>query len=114
VAAAHNCRCDVAITKGYPVTVNHAADVELVRAATRATLGEGAYTEMSAPMMASEDFSYVLQQVPGAMASLGVCPDGIEDPHKAASLHSNRAVLNEAALPSGIALHAAMAMDFES
>lgn len=110
VAAAHNCSCDVAITKGYPVTVNHPADVELVKAATTATLGEGRYTEMPAPMMASEDFSYVLQQVPGAMASLGVCPDGIEDPHTAASLHSNRAVLNEAALPSGIALHAAMAL----
>jgi len=110
IAAAHNCGCDVAITKGYPVTVNHAADVELVEAATAATLGEGRYREAPTPNPASEDFSYVLQQVPGAMASLGVCPEGIEDPSTAASLHSNRAVVNEAALASGIALHAAMAI----
>ena len=31
---------------------------------------------MRAPVMGSEDWSYVLQEVPGAMAFLGVCPDG--------------------------------------
>jgi hippurate hydrolase len=110
VAAAHNCSCDVAIKSGYPVTVNHAPDVELVKVVTEATLGEGRYREAPSPNTASEDFSYVLQNVPGAMATLGVCPEGIEDPNAAASLHSNRAVMNEGALPSGIALHAAMAM----
>ena len=109
VAAAHNCTCEVDITRGYPVTVNYAAEVDVIRAVAAATLGEGRYAEIAHPKMAAEDFSYVLQQVPGAMASLGVCPDGIDDPDDAASLHSNRAVINEAALPSGVALYAAMA-----
>jgi len=60
--------------------------------------------------MGAEDFSYVLQNVPGAMMSLGVCPTDVENPLDAAPLHSNRVMLNEDAFASGITMHAAMAM----
>ncbi len=66
---------------------------------------------MPAPAMGGEDFSYVLQKVPGVMAFLGVCPATEPNPRSAPSLHSNRMKLNEDGLVHGIALHAAMALD---
>ena len=58
--------------------------------------------------MGAEDFSYVLQNVPGAMVFLGT------DPGKghAAPNHSNRMVMNEAGMQTGIAMHAAMALSY--
>jgi hippurate hydrolase len=58
--------------------------------------------------MASEDFSYVLQRVPGAMANLCVRPDS----GPAYPTHSTRMTLNESVLGSGIAVHAAVALGF--
>jgi hippurate hydrolase len=60
--------------------------------------------------MASEDFSYVLQKVPGAMMELGARPADIENAAEAPALHSSRMLLNEDVLQSGIAMYAAMAM----
>jgi hippurate hydrolase len=110
VAHAHGCSCEVKIAKGYPVTMNTPAMVELVEQATAATLGDGSYISAPNPDMAAEDFSYVLQDVPGAIMSLGACPDGVGHALDAAALHSNRMVLNEDVLHRGVAMYAAMAM----
>jgi hippurate hydrolase len=59
--------------------------------------------------MGAEDFSYVLQRVPGAMGFLGVAPPGIPEP---ASNHSNRMVIEEAAMADGIALYAGLALRY--
>jgi hippurate hydrolase len=60
--------------------------------------------------MAAEDFSYVLQRVPGALAFLGACPPGVE-PADAPPNHSNRVHFDESALASGVATYAAFALD---
>ena len=44
---------------------------------------------MPNPMMGAEDFSYVLRQVPGAMAFIGVAPAG-SDPVANPPLHNTR------------------------
>jgi hippurate hydrolase len=63
---------------------------------------------MPHPIMASEDFSYVLERVPGAMANLGTRPDdGTAYPN-----HSPRMLVNESALTNGIAMHVAVALRF--
>jgi hippurate hydrolase len=62
---------------------------------------------MPFPMMGAEDWSYVLERVPGAMVYLGVRPDGDAEP---APCHSNRMLLNEEGLAYGTALHAAVAL----
>jgi hippurate hydrolase len=50
----------------------------------------------------------VLQRVPGAMAHLGTRPEsGPVFPN-----HSNRMLVNESALPTGIAMHVAVALRF--
>ncbi len=110
IAAAHKCSCSVEITHGYPVTINNADQADLVAAVARHTLGEGQYADMPTPRMGAEDWSYVLQKVPGAMAFLGVCPGDIADPRQAPSNHSNLMHLNEDGLTNGVALYIAMAM----
>ena len=61
-------------------------------------------------MPGAEDFSFVLEQVPGAMAFLGVCvPE--RDPATAPYNHSAHALHDDSVLPNGVALLAAMALD---
>ncbi len=110
VAEAHGCTVDIEMVDGYPVTLNDVGEAARFAEVCRATLGEDGHRLMPAPAMGGEDFSYVLQKVPGVMAFLGVCPATELNPRSAPSLHSNRMELNEDGLVHGIALHAAMAL----
>ena len=101
----------VEITAGYPVTVNNAAFVERVKGVTTALLGEQGYREMGSPVMGAEDWSYVLQRLPGCMVFLGVAPPEMKPAH-AHSCHSNRMVMDEDAMAHGVALHAAIAEEY--
>ena len=110
VAEAHGCTVDIEMVDGYPVTLNDVGEAARFAEVCRATLGEDGHRLMPTPAMGGEDFSYVLQKVPGVMAFLGVCPATEPNPRSAPSLHSNRMELNEDGLVHGIALHAAMAL----
>jgi amidohydrolase len=107
VCAAHGARALVAIVEGYPVTVNDAEQSEFARDVVADLLGGDAYVEMPAPLMGAEDFSFVLEKIPGAMLFLGVRPDNTS---LRAPCHSNRMVLNEEGMAHGIAVHAALAL----
>jgi amidohydrolase len=109
VAAAHGATAEVDIEVGYPVTVNDPGAAELARRVAVDLVGEDRVTVMADPIMGSEDFSYVLQRVPGAMAFLGACPPGL-DPDSAPSNHSSRVVFDEDALAVGVATYAALAL----
>jgi amidohydrolase len=108
VAAAHGAHAEVNLIRGYPVTVNdHAFAARVSRVATE-LLGAERVQPMATPIMGSEDFSYVLQRVTGAFAFLGTRPaEGPAPPN-----HSNRMIVNESALPAGVAMHVAVALDF--
>ena len=75
-------------------------------------VGADNYFPMSAPFMGAEDFSYVLQRMPGCMMFLGLMPEGCSDHDHVASCHSNRMILNEDTMVVGIAMHAAIAYRF--
>ena len=107
VAAAHEVKANLSIGMGYPVTVNDADAVAFAREVMRDVLGENAYIPMPQPVMGAEDFSYVLEKIPGAMFFLGVRPDDVAQP---APCHSNRMLLNEEGMAAGIALHAGLAL----
>jgi len=108
VAAAHGCSASIDwTTKGYPVTVNSPAAAEQTIAVASALIGEEKVLRLPTPVMGAEDWSFVLERVPGAMAFLGVAPVGVAHP---APNHSNRMLLDESAMATGIALHAAMAL----
>lgn len=111
VAAAHGCGAVVEIDKGYPVTVNDAGFTGFAVDVLGDLVGEANLTIMDAPIMGAEDWSYVLQRVPGAMVYLGVCPDG-DEPRQAHACHSNRMRLDEEAMATGIAAHAAIALSY--
>jgi hippurate hydrolase len=96
--------------EGYPVTVNDPGAAATVLETSAALLGPQAAAPMAVPLMGAEDFSYVLQRVPGALAFLGACPPGT-DPAEAAPNHSNLVVFDEEPLPAGVALYARMALD---
>jgi hippurate hydrolase len=108
IAAAHGAKAEVDLIRGYPVTVNDDAFAARVARVATGLLGPERVHTMATPIMGSEDFSYVLQRVTGAFAFLGTRPD--EGP--APPNHSNRMLVNESALPVGIAMHVAVALDF--
>jgi hippurate hydrolase len=110
IAAAHDMEARFRIDPGFPVTVNDADAATWVGHVARRIVGDDLVVEMPNPVMGAEDWSYVLQQVPGAMAFLGTCPPG-EDFHRVAPNHSNRMVIDEDAMAVGVALHAATALD---
>jgi hippurate hydrolase len=109
ICAAYDLTADVQLEAGYPVTVNDPDFTELVRAVATELLGPAAVQTMPAPIMGSEDFSYVLQRVRGALAFLGGRPAGL-DPQTAPQNHSNRVVFDEGAMPVGAAMYAAVAL----
>ena len=107
IAAAHGLEAEVHIDTQYPVTVNDAGVAQLgLEVATELGVRNG---EAPAPAMGAEDWSLVLQKVPGAMAFLGVCPPDIPDARRAPACHSNVMRLDEEAMRVGAALHVAMA-----
>jgi amidohydrolase len=109
IAAAHDASVDVDLEPGYPVTINDPDFTSFVVDTARSLVGDERVREMPAPIMGAEDFSYVLQQVPGAMAFLGGRPAGL-DPATAPQNHSNLVVFDESAMPTGVALYVAVAL----
>ena len=110
-ARAHGCEAEVVITAGFPVTINDPRAIALGQAVAVEMSGEASWHPLSHSLMGAEDFSYVLQQVPGAMFFLGVAHEG-EDWTQCCGIHSSRMIVDEAALPKGSAYLAACALRF--
>lgn len=110
IGSAHGMQVEVDIEAGYPVTVNDDDFASSVHALAGQMLGADRSCVMDTPIMGAEDWSYVLQEVPGAMAFLGACPPDLE-PDTAPGNHSNLVVFDEAALSTGVATYAAVALD---
>jgi hippurate hydrolase len=73
--------------------------------------GADAWKTLDAPIMGAEDFSYVLEKVPGAMFFLGAAHEGA-DYRSCCPIHSNRMVLDDSVMARGAALHAGLAEQF--
>ena len=109
IALAHGCSAAVEIEPGYPVTVNDETAVRRMVGVAGEVLGRRRVVTMPSPIMGAEDFSYVLGEVPGALAFLGACPPGT-DPAIAAPNHSSRVLFDEAAMATGVAVYAGLAL----
>ena len=110
IAQAHECDADVTITQGFPPTVNDARAVALAEGVAT-SLPHGEYMALPAPIMGAEDFSDVLEMVPGMMAFLGVAESGADWAHCCA-IHSSRMMVDETVLPRGTAFLAGCATQF--
>lgn len=65
---------------GYPAVVNHPEQTERVMSIAADLFGEEAVIPCR-PMMASEDFAYYLEKIPGCFLFLGAGNDQIQAPH---------------------------------
>lgn len=108
IAAAHGCRGEATFRTVYPVTVNDSDAADHVLSVLGTLFGEGRAIELEHPSMVSEDFSYVLNEVPGAFLFLGTTPAG-ENPDTAEMNHSARAVFDDGVLADQAAALAALA-----
>jgi len=111
IARAHRCTAEVKITRGFPVTVNDPRAAALGEAVAVQIGGPGAWETRPHATMGAEDFSYVLEKVPGAMFFLGVAAEGA-DWRGCCGLHSSKMVVDESVMPRGSALLAGFALRF--
>lgn len=109
IAHGYGLTADARYGRGYPVTVNDAAEAAFAASAASDLFGAGRSVPMPHPMTGGEDFSYVLQQVPGAFVMLGACPPET-DADTAPSNHSAAAVFDDTVLADGAALYAELAL----
>ncbi len=110
IAEAHGLTAEVDLEPGYLVTYNDAEHAAFLRDVAGAIGGEDVVVEMAHPVMGAEDFSYVLEQGPGAFAFLGARPADL-DPLTAPQNHSNRVVFDEEPMALGAALYAGLALE---
>ena len=109
VAAAHDAGVEVDVTLGYPVTVNGGDFTDFSMGVARDLIGNDKVVRLPNPVMGAEDFSYVIEQVPGTMMFLGGTPLD-RSLATAAPNHSNRVYFDEPAMVDGAAIYAAVAL----
>lgn len=108
VAGAHGLSADVRFETMYPVTVNDPAETAATVAALRGVFGEQRVMIMPTPMMGSEDFAFVLDEVPGTFIALMTSPPET-DLSTVEWNHSPRVVFDDAVLGDQSAALAALA-----
>ena len=108
IAAAHGVRVEIDYRENYPVTSNDATEADFALRTARQVFGEQRVLVAPRPMAGSEDFSFVLDEVPGAYLMLGAVPPGT-DPATAPMNHAPQAVFDDRAVPQAAVLLASLA-----
>jgi hippurate hydrolase len=98
VCAAFGAKAEVEYDRGYPVTMNDPDKTDFMANVARAVSGENAVDTTVLPLMGAEDFSYMLEQRPGAYIFLG---NG-----DTAGVHHPAYDFNDEASPYGVSLWA--------
>jgi hippurate hydrolase len=105
IGAAHGLEVDATLDLLYPVTVNTTDEVDLAAATVGDHFGSDRWLTLPNPLSGSEDFSRVLNEVPGAMVFLGATlPD--RDPATAPYNHSPEAAFEESVMTDGVTVYA--------
>ena len=94
IAEAHGAAAAVSYGRGYPVTVNHAAEAAFAASVAADVAGREQVDAAVPPFMGAEDFAYMLEARPGAFIFIG---NG-----DSAGLHNASYDFADAALPFGI------------
>lgn len=102
------CKVDLRLDVAAPAVVNDPAFVQLLADAATQTIDPGAVSFIEEPSMGSEDFSYYLEKVPGAMFRLGIAGDQVgHEP-----LHTPTFDVDERAIAVGAKVFAATAIRY--
>src|SRR6185437_10893776 len=101
VATAFGAKANLDFDLRFAPTVNDRAETDALAEVAIELAGADVVDRQAAPEMGSEDFSFMMEQVPGAHIFLG---NG-----DTAQLHNDRYDFNDAAIPHGVALYALVA-----
>lgn len=94
IGSAYGCRATLSYHRDYPVTVNHESETAFCGDIAAKVVGENAVTRDAPPTMGGEDFSFMLEKVPGAFIFAGVGED-------VANLHNEEYDFNDDLIPVG-------------
>ena len=108
IAQAMGAQAEVEYSRLYPPTINHVAEAGLMRSAVADAIGPESVIP-SEPVMGAEDFSYLLQRVPGGFGFVGVRKREWAVPR---ANHNTSFDMDEDALPIGAAILASTAIKF--
>ncbi|WP_203739886.1 M20 metallopeptidase family protein [Actinoplanes cyaneus] len=108
IADAHGVRVEIDYQANYPVTVNDRSEAAFALSTVRSILGEQRVFEAPQPVAGAEDFSFVLEQVPGAYLMVGAVPPGT-DPATAPMNHAAQAIFDDRAVPEAAVVLASLA-----
>jgi len=109
IASAHGLTADAEYAAEYPVTVNDAAEAAFAEQVITEVFGPDRGETARHPITGAEDFSFVLEEVPGAFVFVGACPPEL-DPETAPTNHSAVAQFDDCVLTEGTALYAELAL----
>jgi metal-dependent amidase/aminoacylase/carboxypeptidase family protein len=109
VRKAYDRSSEVQVGIRYPVKTNDDEFAEFTFGMATDVVGSDAVVRLPHPVMGAEDFSYVLNNVPGAMMFLGGTPLD-RNLSTAAPNHSNRVYFDESAMAVGTSLYATAAL----
>ena len=93
--AISNCEVNIEIRPGYPPTINNMECAKLASKIFKKTFGDNSINLKESPTMGSEDFSYMLEEKPGAYIWLGAGASSEK-------LHSPFYDFNDELLPIGV------------
>lgn len=97
IAASFGCTAEIDIYVDYPVTINDRAETSFAARTLGDHFGAEFVQQQAEPRMGAEDFSLVLEEVPGSMLFLGASPEHI-DPDTAPFNHSPKVLFDDAVL----------------
>jgi hippurate hydrolase len=98
----NNCSVNIEIRPGYPSTINDKKSAIFASSVFENSFGMNSLNKEEKPTMTSEDFSYMLQEKPGAYIWLGAG-------EKSEKLHSAHYDFNDELLPIGAEYWASLA-----
>ena len=108
IAEGYGLKAEVKVVEQYPVTVNNDAHANFVGKVAADLFGKEAYMEMPHPIAGAEDYSRVLEEVPGSYVFLGASVD--QDFMNSEVNHSPRAKFDDAVLYRGTTLLSELAV----
>lgn len=108
IAEGYGLKAEVKVVEQYPVTANNDAHAHFVGEVATALFGNEGFIDMPHPIAGAEDYSRVLEEVPGSYVFLGASVD--QDFTKSEVNHSPRAMFDDAVLYRGTALLSELAV----